>query len=160
VCQIGRFEECWVITRNNNRESIEKALNAHPMPRVSFRLLRLAEADAFFGRRARGGVFIYYYLWQAGAYLLAKKLFRKVRFDLVHHVTFGSYWRPSFSRCCPRLFFGDLSEGPNRRPAAFSWIFEFARAFYEVVRSAARYLAEFDPFVRMTAPPCGRRFWR
>ena len=32
--QIARFNEIWVITRANNRESIESALENEPMPNV------------------------------------------------------------------------------------------------------------------------------
>ena len=150
VCQIGRFEECWVITRINNRESIEKALNAHPMPRVHFVYYDLPRRMRFW-KKGQRGVFIYYYLWQIGAYLLAKELFRKVHFDLVHHVTFGSYWRPSFLPLLPAPFLWGPVGGAESAPSSFRRSLSLRGTFYEVVRSAARYLAEFDPFVRMTA---------
>jgi glycosyltransferase involved in cell wall biosynthesis len=150
VCQIGRFEECWAITRINNRESIEKALNAHPMPRVHFVYYDLPRWMRFW-KKGQRGVFIYYYLWQIGAYLLAKKLFRKVRFDLVHHVTFGSYWRPSFLPLLPAPFLWGPVGGAESAPSSFHRSSSLRGTFYELARSAARYLAEFDPFVRMTA---------
>ncbi len=150
VCQIGRFEECWVITRINNRGSIEKALNAHPMPRVHFVYYDLPRRMRFW-KKGQRGVFIYYYLWQVGAYLLAKKLFRKVRFDLVHHVTFGSYWRPSLLPLLPAPFLWGPVGGAESAPSSFRKSLSLRGAFYELARNVARYLAEFDPFVRMTA---------
>ncbi len=148
--QIGRFEECWVITRINNRESIEKALAANSMSRVHFIYYDLPKWMRFW-KRGHRGVFAYYYLWQAGAYLLAKKLFRTVRFDLVHHVTFGSYWRPSFLPLLPAPFLWGPVGGAESAPRSFRGSSSLRGTLYEMVRGAARYLAEFDPFVRMTA---------
>jgi hypothetical protein len=36
VRQIGRFEECWVITRLSNREEIDTELAVNPMSQVHF----------------------------------------------------------------------------------------------------------------------------
>ncbi|MGB8522416.1 MAG: glycosyltransferase [Candidatus Acidiferrales bacterium] len=139
-----------MITRINNRESIEKALTANPMPRAHFVYYDLPKWMRFW-KKGQRGVFIYYYLWQAGAYLLAKELFQKVRFDLVHHVTFGSYWRPSFLALLPAPFLWGPVGGAESAPRSFRSSLSLRGTFYEIVRSAARCLAEFDPFVRMTA---------
>jgi glycosyltransferase involved in cell wall biosynthesis len=151
VCQIGRFEECWVITRVNNRGAIEKALAANPMPRVHFVYYDLPKWMRFW-KKGHRGVFLYYYLWQAGAYRLGKELFRQVRFDLVHHVTFGTYWRPSFLPLLPAPFLWGPVGGAESAPRGFRRHSSSLRGtLYEIMRDAARYLAEFDPFVRMTA---------
>src|SRR5690348_13918046 len=43
-----------------------------------------------------GGLYLYYLLWQIGAYQLAQKLHRSAPFDLVHHITFVTFRQPSF----------------------------------------------------------------
>ncbi|MGB2889494.1 MAG: hypothetical protein WBC04_17505, partial [Candidatus Acidiferrales bacterium] len=71
VCQISRFEECWVITRLNNRDAIDRALAGSPMPRVHFVYYDLPQWARFW-KKGQRGTRAYYYLWQIGAYRLAK----------------------------------------------------------------------------------------
>jgi hypothetical protein len=110
VQQIGRFEEVWVITRANNRQAIEDAPATQLLPNVHFIYFDLPRWSCFWKRGVRG-IHAYYYLWQLGAYFVARKLHRKVGFDLVHHVTFVNYWMPSFLALLPVCGVGD---GGNR----------------------------------------------
>ena len=59
MCQIARFEECWVITRQNNRPVIEKTLAANPMPGVHFIYYDLPRWARFW-KRGKTGVRLYY----------------------------------------------------------------------------------------------------
>lgn len=83
-----------VITRENNREVIEaqiadKSLRVKPiyydLPSWCRRWKRLP-----------GGLFLYYLLWQIGAYLHARKIHSISPFDVVHHITFVTFRQPSF----------------------------------------------------------------
>ena len=47
-------------------------------------------------KRGNRGVHWYYALWQWGAYRIARRLTRRIRFDRVHHVTFVGLRAPSF----------------------------------------------------------------
>jgi len=40
--------------------------------------------------------FIYYNLWQIGAYFRARKLVKKEKFDLVHHLVYVNTWQPTY----------------------------------------------------------------
>jgi len=150
VCQIGRFEECWVITRLNNREAIEEAVGANPMPRVHFVYYDLPQWARFW-KKGQRGVRAYYYLWQMGAYHLARKLHRTIDFDLVHHLTFANYWLPSFLPLLPAPFLWGPVGGAESAPRNFRRSFGLRGKSYEILRDAARYLGEINPFVRMTA---------
>jgi glycosyltransferase involved in cell wall biosynthesis len=150
VCQISRFHECWVITRENHRDAIEESLAANPMPRAHFVYYDLPKWARVW-KKGQRGVRTYYYLWQIGSYRLARKLFRKVDFDLVHHVTFGSYWLPSFLPLLPAPFLWGPVGGAESAPRSFRKSFSFRGQCYEVFRDAARRMGELDPFVRMTA---------
>jgi glycosyltransferase involved in cell wall biosynthesis len=150
VCQISRFHECWVITRENHRDAIEESLAANPMPRAHFIYYDLPKWARVW-KKGQRGVRTYYYLWQIGSYWLARKLFRKVDFDLVHHVTFGSYWLPSFLPLLPAPFLWGPVGGAESAPRSFRKSFSFRGQCYEVFRDAARRMGELDPFVRMTA---------
>jgi glycosyltransferase involved in cell wall biosynthesis len=150
VGQIGRFGECWVITRRNNRQAIDEALAANPMPRVHFIYYDLP-SWARFWKKGQRGVRAYYYLWQFGVYRLAKKLHREVNFDLVHHLTFANYWLPSFLPLLPAPFLWGPVGGGESAPRNFRKSFSIRGKVYEILRDAARYLGELNPFVRMTA---------
>ena len=150
--QIARFaEEVWVITRANNREVIEQALAKEPLPNVRWVYFDLPRWARFW-KKGQRGVHLYYYLWQIGIYFLAWRLHRKVKFDLIHHVTFGNYWTPSFLALLPVPFvvWGPVGGGESA-PGPFYRTFSWRGRIYEYMRSLARWFGEHDPFVRITA---------
>jgi glycosyltransferase involved in cell wall biosynthesis len=150
VGQIGRFEECWVITRLNNRESIDKVLTTNPLPRVHFIYYDLPSWVRFW-KKGQRGVRIYYYLWQLGAYRVARRLHRELHFDLVHHLTFANYWLPSFLPLLPVPFLWGPVGGGESAPRNFRKSFSLRGKWYEILRDVARSIGELNPFVRMTA---------
>jgi glycosyltransferase involved in cell wall biosynthesis len=150
VCQIGRFEECWVITRVNNRPAIEQASAANPMPGVHFIYFDLPRWARFW-KRGKTGVRLYYYLWQMSVYLLARKLHREFNFSLVHHLTFANYWLPSFLPLLPVPFVWGPVGGAESAPPTFRKSFSLRGKIYEVLRDTARRLSELNPFVKITA---------
>ena len=86
--------EVWVLTRQNNVESIEGAIASHPlrsrMHVVGFDLsptvLRLKKM------LRRAGTQLYYELWQRRASDMALALDRLHDFDVLHHATFANNW--------------------------------------------------------------------
>lgn len=98
----------WVLTRANNRPAIELALAAQPLHGVEFAYYDLPRWACWWKRGGRG-VHLYYYLWQWGAYKTARRLQRKQRFDLVHHITFGVFRQPSFMAFLDAPFILDRS---------------------------------------------------
>jgi glycosyltransferase involved in cell wall biosynthesis len=148
--QMGRYHEVWVITRANNQEPIEKALAAKPLPNVHWVYFDLPRWARLWKKRQRG-VHLYYYLWQIGAYSVARKLHRSVGFNLVHHVTFVNYWMPSFMALLPIPFIWGPVGGGESAPRSFWRSFSLRGKAYERLRDLVRFLAEFDPFVRLAA---------
>jgi glycosyltransferase involved in cell wall biosynthesis len=148
--QIARFAEVWVITRLNNREAIEKALAEEPLPNVHWVYFDLPRWARFW-KKGQRGVHLYYYLWQVGIYFLARRLHRQVAFDLVHHVTFGNYWLPSFLALLPVPFVWGPVGGGESAPWAFYRTFSHRGKIYEFLRDIARWIGEHDPFTRLTA---------
>ena len=150
VRQIARHNEVWAITRSNNRPSIELELKRAPLKNVSFRYYDLPRWSRFWKRGPRG-VALYYYLWQMGIYQLARKLHSQVSLELVHHVTFGKYWSPSFlAMLGPKFIWGPLGGGESA-PEGFRRTFGLRGRAYETARDAGRAIEHFDPFVRLTA---------
>jgi len=151
VRQIACFaDEVWVITRANNRPVIEEALKKEPLPNVHWVYFDLPRWARFW-KKGQRGVHLYYYLWQIGIYFLARRLHRKVKFDLVHHVTFGNYWMPSFLALLPVPFIWGPVGGGESAPRSFYSTFSLRGRLYEWMRDCARWVAEHDPFVRLTA---------
>jgi glycosyltransferase involved in cell wall biosynthesis len=137
VLQISRFHEVWVITRANNRELIEKALVSKPLPNVHWVYFDLPRWARFW-KRGQRGVHLYYYLWQLGAYFVARRLHREVGFDLVHHVTFAQYWVPSFLGLLgPPFIWGPVGGGESA-PRKFWQDFSAHGKLYEVFRDVGR----------------------
>ncbi len=93
--QIARFHETWVITRANNRESIERELKKHPVANLHLVYYDLPKWLSFWKKGPRG-MHLYYFFWQIGIWRIAKKLNKMEKFDIVHHLTFGSVFLPTF----------------------------------------------------------------
>lgn len=149
VLQISRFHELWVITRKNNQEPIEKALATKPLPNVHWVYFDLPHWARFWKKGERG-LHVYYYLWQLGVYFVGRRLHRDVTFDLVHHVTFGSFWSPSFLSLLPVPFvWGPVGTGlPAARP--FWKEFSLRGRVNEGLRAVALFLVRLNPLHAMT----------
>ena len=93
--QLSRFFEVWVITRSNNRKSIEKELSLHPNSHLHFCFVDLPSWLSFW-KSGQKGIYPYYCLWQVLAFFAAHNLHNKHHFDVVQHVTFGTVWLPTF----------------------------------------------------------------
>lgn len=150
VRQIARFHETRVVTRANNRATIEQALTREPMPNVHWVYFDLPNWLRFW-KKGQRGVHFYYYLWQSGAYLVGRRLHRELGFDLVHHVTFVNYWMPSFLALLSVPFIWGPVGGGESAPRVFYQEFGLRGRIYEVARDFARWMASHDPCTRLTA---------
>lgn len=100
-----------VITRSSNRERIEHAGNVKTIPNLRFTYFDLPYWLRFW-KKGNRGVHLYYLLWQIGAFLVARRLVRSSRFDIVHHVTYVTARFPSFMGLLGLPFiFGPLGGG-------------------------------------------------
>lgn len=92
---ISKKHDTWVITRKNNRPSIEHELARNPNSRIHFEYVDLPTWLSFW-KKGPKWVRTYYYLWQFAALGRALRLDRKIRFDCGHHVTFVNNWLWTF----------------------------------------------------------------
>lgn len=148
--EMARFHDVWVITRANNRTAIEAELARNPVPGLNFVYYDLPRWARFW-KSGQRGVQLYYYLWQIGAYFVARNLHRRIGFDLIHHVTFVKYWSPSLLALLPVPFIWGPVGGGESAPRAFWRDFSLRGHVYEALRGLARWLGEHDPLVRLTA---------
>lgn len=144
--------EVWAVIADahNHRQLTEPWLAQHPLPnfhpvffRLPFPLQRLSEM--------RPTVAIYYHLWQELLQGLVRKLHRDVKFDLVHHVTFGRYWSPSGLRALQVPFIwgpvGAAEKGPREFVRELPWRCRVT----ELLRNTALSRGERSAAVRATA---------
>lgn len=93
IARLGH--EVWILTRENNLPGLERALSLNPdlaIHLVGYDLPRWSR----WWKRGGWGINVYYSLWQRGAFHVARRLARSIRFDLVHHITFTIFRQPSF----------------------------------------------------------------
>lgn len=148
--QIARFHEVWVITRANNRPPIERKFEKKAMRNVHWVYFDLPRWARFW-KKGQRAVHLYYYLWQIGAYFVGKQLHKEISFDLVHHLTFGNYWLPSFFSLLSIPFVWGPVGGGDSTPKEFYKTYNLRGRVYEHLRNLARRFAQLDPFVRVTA---------
>lgn len=150
VREMSRFCELWVITRANNREPIERALAREAMPNVHWIYFDLPRWARMW-KKGRRGIHLYYYLWQAGIYPVARSLHKTIRFDLVHHATFATYWLPSFLALLPVPFVWGPVGGGESSPKTLYATMSLRGRMREHLRDLVRGVMRTDPFLHITA---------
>src|SRR6266446_4326611 len=94
--QMARFHDVTLLTRANNRPTIERAIEAirhrQPLPDFFYHdeppfLLRI--------KRRFGATKLYYILWQCSARRIVAQLHAARHFDLLHHITLGACRYPA-----------------------------------------------------------------
>jgi glycosyltransferase involved in cell wall biosynthesis len=149
--EMARYHEVWVITRASNRPSIEAGMALESMPTLRFVYYDLPSWARWWARGQLLEWHLYYYLWQICIYFVARRLHRRVSFDVVHHVTFVKYWIPSFLVNLPVPFIWGPVGGGESAPKVFWRDFGLRGKAQEVLRNFGRWLGEHDPFVRLVS---------
>lgn len=144
---ISEFAQVTVLTRANNRAAIEAAAAEHEWVRdVTWVYHDLSETALALKRRT-GFTQAYYAAWQRSAKRVVARILAEQPADLVHHLTFGTYWMPyaTESADVPVLI------GPVGGAEMPPWSFvadDFAALRFEFFRALARSLSEARPSVR------------
>jgi glycosyltransferase involved in cell wall biosynthesis len=145
---VRRGYQVHVITRANNQENIESAPGSRHSA-LTFHYYDLSESARRWKHR-RGGIYLYYLLWQWGAFRLAQRLHARERYDLVHHVTFVSWRQPSFmGRLGIPFIFGPVGGGETM-PAPLRQSLPLRSLISEAVRNLGNTLIGVDPLMRST----------
>lgn len=139
-----------MITRANNRGPIESGLKQEHLPHVNWIYFDLPTWARFWKKGGRG-LRLYYFLWQLGAYFVSRRLHRRIGFDAVHHLTFGTYWLPSFLPLLPVPFIWGPVGGAESMPRSFRNCFGINGRIFELLRDAGRALGNLNPLVKMNA---------
>jgi glycosyltransferase involved in cell wall biosynthesis len=145
--EMSRWHDVWVLTRANNRPTIEGALQQGDYAGLDWLYFDLPRWARFWKKGARG-IQSYYYLWQLAAWRVGARFQRQIGFDLLHHVTFGKYWVPSYLSFLPvKSLLGPLGGGEST-PRALAGSFSRRGVWFERKRNLVRTLAGWDPVLR------------
>lgn len=149
VRQLGRFHHVWVLTAASNRAAIEAELQLQPEPRLTFAYVGLPRWLRPL-LKFPGGVQFYAYLWQIQAYLTARKLHARVKFDAFHHVTYANDWMASYTGALlPVPYLRGPGGGAHQTPQAFLREYPFRARLWERFRAFGQWALRLDPvFVR------------
>ena len=143
--QIAKFSEVWVMTRANNREVIEEELNRYPSPDLHFVYYDIPKYISFWKKKMRG-FYAYYFLWQLGAFSVARKLHRLIGFDVVHQLTFGNLWLPNLMPCLDiPLIWGPIGGG-EQIPGSFRKQYDLKARVRERLRDTVLNVLKIDIF--------------
>lgn len=148
--QAARSHEVWVITRRNNRASIEAAMRTTDAPNLHFAYHDLPGWARFWKRGPRG-VYLYYLVWQLTAVKRVRALHRQIGFDLGHHLTITSFRFPSFFAWTGIPYIWGPLAGGERPPMRFYPHFGAGPGIKQLLRHLSTLFIRIDPLVRVTA---------
>ena len=120
--EMSKKHNIWVLTRKNNKETIEKEISKIGSDNINFIYFDLPSKLMLIKKLF--GVQFYYLLWQFFSFIPYIKISKIIKFDLIHHLTFNQYRSLSFAffskvpfvigpvggaECINKAFFKDLN---------------------------------------------------
>ena len=85
--------EVFVLTRSNNKTTIENYLTNHPVRHLHFYYYDCSKSTLKL-KQLPYGVFIYYKKWQKDIPAVARKIVLEEKIDIIHHITFNEFRTP------------------------------------------------------------------
>lgn len=152
INEARREHEVWAVIADAHqyRELTEPVLAKNPLPNFHPVFFKLPPALQWMSRHKATGA-IYYHLWQENLRGLVRELHAKIKFDLVHHVTFGRYWSPSGLRELDLPFIWGPVGAAETPPRAFVSELPLKYRLLEAARDGARSFCEHTAALRATA---------
>lgn len=147
LAQLGH--QVQVLTRSNNRQSIEKLLTLEPRHNLKFVYYDLPKWLGWW-KKGRRGVHLYYFLWQIGIYFLARSMMKVNTFDIIHHVTFVSLRQPSFLGYLGIPFIFGPVAGGERTPFQLRRSFPLRGLFIDGLRDIINLWVKASPLMFLT----------
>lgn len=146
VLQLSKEHQIWVLTHSHNQKSIEAILIKNPLPNVNFCYIALPKWLGFLERFHGGGIQIYSYLWQIKAYFFARKLYRKINFNIFHHLTYANDWMASYiGAFLPISYIRGPGGGAHRTPESFLATYLLGYRIKEKIRTIGQWIFRHDP---------------
>lgn len=145
VRSLARFHQVCVLTPASNRAGIEAELQRHPARNLRFEYVELPRWLRPFLAFA-GGIQFFAYLWQLKAYLVARRLHRRLHFDLFHHVTYANDWMASYIGAFLKVpYVRGPCGGAQQVPKPFRSEFSRRDRWWERFRAIGQAVLRLDP---------------
>ena len=144
--------EVWAVIADAHqyRELTEPVLQKNPLPNFHPVFMRLPPRYQWMSKKSATTA-IYYHLWQESLRRTVCELHAKVKFDLVHHVTYGRYWSPSGLRELDLPFIWGPVGAAETPPREFVSELPLKYRLIEAARDGARSFCEKTSALRDTA---------
>lgn len=143
---LAEYHQVIIVTRRNNKESIEEELKKNPIPNIRTIyydppqwVLRL--------KRGAKGVQLFYYIWQYGAYQYIKKTLQSSEYDYVFSITFGNVWKPTFMYKLKKPFIWGPIGGGEAVPKTLLNKMTLKQRIMEYFRRFNKYLPISNPWL-------------
>ncbi len=147
---LAELHEVWVITRSNNKNTIEQGLQCiENVDTLHFIYCDLPRILSFW-KKLPGGIYFYYSLWQLIAFFSARQQHRKISFDIVHHITFGSFRQSSFMGCLGIPFFFGPVGGGESCPFELRSTYPISGKIVDLMRDIANATSKLNPLLWLT----------
>lgn len=145
--EISKHHDVWIVTKGNNRPTIEEYLKNTPINTLHFIYVDLHGIINIY-KKGNRGLQLYYYFWQRKAYKEVKLIHDEVHFDIVHHLTFGAYTQPTFMWKLGVPFVWGPLGGGERMPKIKGRKLNMGSFFYELLRIFQMNVYHFFPFTQ------------
>jgi glycosyltransferase involved in cell wall biosynthesis len=156
VLELAKRHDITVITRANLRPVHEEAFRTDGRPtNLQFIYFDLPWIFRFY-KKGRRFFLLYYYLWQIGSGLLARRMQQGTSYDLCHHLTGGMDWMPAGLALARGPFLWGPIGSEDTHPVLrrrLSTISRLKDRLRLIARGAMRRL---DPLVRISGRRAGR----
>ena len=143
--------EVYVITRSNNKEHIELYLSKNEYKKLFF--IYFDYPNWFlkiFKGKSNSYPYLYYFFWQIGIFFTTRKLIKKIKFDYLQHVTFGTLRYPSLLCLLDIPFiFGPVGGGENS-PKNLKKSFPIIYKLKEFLRDLSNLYIKISPLINLT----------
>jgi glycosyltransferase involved in cell wall biosynthesis len=142
---LSRRHRVWLITHPERRADVEAYLKKNPNPNLTFVWVDVPGwMNPWKPSRGERGIKLHYFLWLSLAYKKARQLCRTVRFDVSHHISWGTIGAaPPFWQLPVPSFWGPLGGGQSTPPSFLNY---FGRKkWVETLRSAYVFALGFSP---------------
>jgi glycosyltransferase involved in cell wall biosynthesis len=146
LCKLDH--EVYVLTRLKNKKIIEDYYSLVKKPANLFFFYYDLPSWVIYLKEHGMGSNLYYFLWQIGIISIARKQHEKIKFDLVHHITFGVFRHPSFLyKLKIPLIFGPVGGG-EETPSILKKTLAFKFYLRDCSRSCINRVALNNPFLK------------
>lgn len=144
---LAKHHDVTVLTHVWFKEDVERALASSPQPNLKVAYFGVEPLVGAF-KRAHLDSQLYYAWWQWKVLPFAKALHRRERFDVVHHLTWGTIRYPSWLGMLGARFIVGPLGGGERAPARFFSGLPAKQRLKETVRDVVLWSFKLDPITQ------------